>query len=174
KRIAEALPMTVMRWGKFRVKGEKNVVRTAWASERVSKDRLRDSSFVRLAADANAANPDAPDVPRREVFYGQLQYITYVVLPKNNVLRVREDSKAILGMVWWCRNARGNAAVRPVWYKDMGAHQAVNVSTIQCSVGRVETRGWFGLVTSGKQPFPLTFYMDYKYYKLSFSGRRLG
>jgi hypothetical protein len=46
--IAKKLPKKITRWGKFRVRGEKNVVRSAWAAERVSADRLRDSSFVRV------------------------------------------------------------------------------------------------------------------------------
>jgi hypothetical protein len=46
--IANKLPKKITRWGKFRVLGEKNVVRSAWAVERVLADRLRDSSFVRV------------------------------------------------------------------------------------------------------------------------------
>ena len=46
--IEKELPNEIQRWGKFRVHRERNVVRSAWAASRVSDDRLRDSSFVRV------------------------------------------------------------------------------------------------------------------------------
>lgn len=47
--IEKELPRSVPRWGKFRVKHEKNVVRSAWSAQRLSRDRIRDSSFVRVS-----------------------------------------------------------------------------------------------------------------------------
>jgi len=47
--IQNILPDTVERWGKFRVIGERSVVRSGWAAGRVSADRLRDSSYVRVS-----------------------------------------------------------------------------------------------------------------------------
>jgi hypothetical protein len=49
KMIEKLLPEEIQRWGKFRVHGERNVVRSAWAAKRVSDSRLRDSSFVRVS-----------------------------------------------------------------------------------------------------------------------------
>lgn len=46
--ILKFLPVSIERWGKFRVKGERNVVRSDWAAGRISTDRLRDSSYVRV------------------------------------------------------------------------------------------------------------------------------
>jgi hypothetical protein len=46
--IAKELPEQIQRWGKYRVHKERNVVRSAWAAGRISKDRLRDSSYVRV------------------------------------------------------------------------------------------------------------------------------
>lgn len=49
KRIEKVLADVIPQWGKFRVMGERNVVRGAWASDRISGDRLRDSSYVRVS-----------------------------------------------------------------------------------------------------------------------------
>ena len=48
--IVKELPERIQRWGKYRVHKERNVVRSAWAAGRISKDRLRDSSYVRVCS----------------------------------------------------------------------------------------------------------------------------
>lgn len=96
--------------------------------------------------DKNAARPDLPDEPVPTVLYGQVKYIVHVVLEKDRSLKVKEDTHALLGMVQWCQDAEGDAAMEPIWYKKLGVSQAVNISTIQCGVGRVETRGRFGII----------------------------
>ena len=138
------------------------MVRSAWAAERVSNDRLRDSSFVwvslshpnwsiscpnnenlkvELLADRNMDDPTLPDDPELVVLYGQLLYIAHVTLPKDQKLKIKEDCEALLGLVRFCKGARGDASLTPVWYTNMGAMQMVNISTIQCAVGRVCVSG---------------------------------
>jgi hypothetical protein len=96
---------------------------------------------VELLVDRNMDDPTLPDDPELVVMYGQLLYIAHVTLPKNQKLKVEEDCEALLGMVRFCKDARGDASLRPVWYTDMGVTQAVNISTIQCAVGRVRVTG---------------------------------
>ena len=48
QQIEKELPHTVQRWGKIRVLGEKEVIRSKWSNERLAQDRLRDASFVRV------------------------------------------------------------------------------------------------------------------------------
>jgi hypothetical protein len=96
---------------------------------------------VELLVDRNMDDPTLPDVPELVVLYGQLLYIAHVTLPKNRKLKVEEDCEALLGMVRFCKDARGDASLRPVWYTEMGVLQAVNISTIQCAVGRVRVAG---------------------------------
>jgi hypothetical protein len=99
------------------------------------------SSQVELLVDRNTEDSTLPDVPELVVLYGQLLYIVHITLPKSKKLKVQEDCEVLLGMVRFCKNARGDAALRPVWYTEMGVTQAVNISTIQCSVGQVKVAG---------------------------------
>jgi len=43
----------------------------------------------------------------------------------------------VLGLVRLCKDAVGDASNRPVWYEKMGNMIGVNISTIQCAVGRI-------------------------------------
>ncbi|KIM26237.1 hypothetical protein M408DRAFT_194189 [Serendipita vermifera MAFF 305830] len=121
--IEKALPSEVFRCGKFCVFGEKGVVSSKWAQERLSSDARRDSSFVRveLLADSNAHDASLPDVPQHQVYYGQLIYVVHVTLGNYCLPGVTKDEPAILGIVQWCQGAVGDASVSPVWYKKMGS-----------------------------------------------------
>jgi hypothetical protein len=99
-----------------------------------------------LLRDVNAHDTLMPDVPELEVFYGRLLYVFEVTLEKNKKLKVPKDSSALLGMVQWCKDAKGDASKHPVWYTDMGTLQAVNIATIQCGVGRILVEKRWGIL----------------------------
>jgi hypothetical protein len=88
--------------------------------------------------DRNTDDPALPDKPELQVFYGQLLYIARVTLPVNRKIQMHWECNVLLGIVQLCKDAIGDASIQPVWYKDMGNKIAVNISTIQCSVGRVK------------------------------------
>lgn len=96
---------------------------------------------VELLADRNMDDPTLPDDPELVVLYGQLLHIAHVTLPKDRKLKIKEDCEVLLGLIRFCKDARGDAALRPVWFTKMGAVQMVNISTIQCAVGRVCVSG---------------------------------
>lgn len=101
---------------------------------------------LELLADCNAHDQDLPDEPEHKIYYRQLLYITHVTLPCTPALQVHEKEVALLGMVHFCEGARGDASIRPVWYKKMGTIQAVNMATIQCGVGCVKMRDKWGIL----------------------------
>lgn len=101
----------------------------------------------RTPADRNADDPALPDEPELEVFYRQLLYITRVTLPANRKIGLHQECDVLLGMVQLCKDAIGDASIRPVWYKDMGNKIAVNISTIQCGVGRIKVGEKWGSST---------------------------
>jgi hypothetical protein len=101
---------------------------------------------VELWADRNAHDAALPDDPGLQVYYGQLLYVTRVTLPANRKIRLAEDCDVLLGMVTLCKDAIGDASIRPVWYSEMGNMIAVNVSTIQCAVGRVKIGQRWGIL----------------------------
>lgn len=47
--ISRVLPDTVTRWGKYRVLGDKEIVRSVYRAAKIRKERSRDSSFVRVS-----------------------------------------------------------------------------------------------------------------------------
>jgi hypothetical protein len=96
--------------------------------------------------DRNADDPALPDEPELQVFYGQLLYIARVTLPANRKIQMRRECDVLLGIVQLCKDAIGDASIRPVWYKDMGNKIAVNISTIQCAVGRVKVGDKWGIL----------------------------
>ena len=96
--------------------------------------------------DRNADDRRLPDDPELRVLYGQLLYIARVTLPATEDIGLRRDCDALLGMVRLCKDAVGDASIRPVWYKDMGNMIAVNISTIQCGVGRVKVGDKWGIL----------------------------
>jgi hypothetical protein len=96
--------------------------------------------------DHNAHDPTLPDDPGLQVYYGQLQYVTHVTLPANRRIRLREDCDVLIGMVTLCKDAIGDASLHPVWYSEMGNLITVNISTIQCAVGRIKVGQKWGIL----------------------------
>jgi hypothetical protein len=96
--------------------------------------------------DRNTDDPELPDEPELQVFYGQLLYIARITLPANRKIKMHQECDVLLGMVHLCKDAIGDASIRPVWYKEMGNKIAVNVSTIQCAVGRVKVGEKWGIL----------------------------
>lgn len=82
--------------------------------------------------------------------YGQLKYITRITLSADKKTKkkigLQEDCDVLLGIVELCQDASGDASNRPVWYSKMGNWIAVNISTIQCAVGRVKVGRRWGIL----------------------------
>ena len=99
-----------------------------------------------MLADRNADDPNLPDVPQLIILYGQLLYIARVTLPATMEVSLNEKCDVLLGLVQLCKDAVGDASNRPVWYKRMGNMMAVNISTIQCAVGRIKVGKRWGIL----------------------------
>ncbi|PVF91126.1 hypothetical protein CPB86DRAFT_720040 [Serendipita vermifera] len=142
--IMKEVPKKVTRWGKFRVFGESQIIRCKWAGDRLSQDQVRDASFVRveLLVDRYAHMREREPEFERQVFYGQLLYVVHVTYPR---LRGPPTS-VLLGIVQWCKDTEGDATHERVWYSEMGLHQAINIATVQCVVGRVKVGRRWGIL----------------------------
>lgn len=103
---------------------------------------------VELWVDRNAGNAALPDDPELQVIYGQLLYVARVTLPATRKIRLGEGCDILLGLVRLCEDAVGDATKRPVWYTDGKKENliAVNISTIQCAVGRVKVGQRWGIL----------------------------
>lgn len=144
KVILSALPSTVLCVGKIRVRGEKESICGTWAKKSTSKEKFRDSSFIRL---------EIP-IPHRErgrivhfptCFYGQMHYIIRAVLPAKVEFGLEHDYEALLALVSFC-DAKGDATRDLVWYSKLRSPEFVHVATIQCVVGRVKVGNRWGII----------------------------
>jgi hypothetical protein len=79
----------------------------------------------------------------QEVFYVQLLYVANVTYPATSTNRA---SSALLAIANWCKYTKGDATRERVWYTEMGLHQAINVATVQCVVGRVQVGRRWGIL----------------------------
>ncbi|KAJ7936723.1 hypothetical protein B0H13DRAFT_2303428 [Mycena leptocephala] len=71
-------------------------------------------------------------------FYGQLQYIFVVRLPPSDELGLKEEETLILAAVSECQvNAHNTAGMH--YYQKEGPLQVVDMTAVQCLVGRIRT-----------------------------------
>ncbi|PPQ82425.1 hypothetical protein CVT26_013426 [Gymnopilus dilepis] len=127
---------------------------TVNASEMVkrSQEDSRDASYVRyeLLVDRNArSRKKAPEyVP--ETFYGQLRRIFVLEMPASDELGTTESQTLILGSILTCKIEMQND-LDMHYFKQYRGTEVVDISTIQCLVGRVKDRGWWVIIDrSGK------------------------
>ena len=84
-------------------------------------------------------------------FYGQLQNIFVVKLPKAPELKLQEDTTLILAAVRKCEITLKND-LDMHYYQNDGPVEVVDISSIQCLVGRFKTtdkRNWVVIDRSG-------------------------
>ncbi|KAJ6462061.1 hypothetical protein DFH09DRAFT_1494478 [Mycena vulgaris] len=125
---------------------------------RAEPDDRRDATYVRyvLLVDANARY--ARVAPRYEpvTFYGQLQNIFVVKLPPTAELELQQETTLILAAVRKCDvTARNDLDMH--YYRKDGPVEVVDISSIQCLVGRVKTtdgKNWVIIDRSGSLARP--------------------
>ncbi|KAG8709425.1 hypothetical protein FRC11_005568 [Ceratobasidium sp. 423] len=126
-------------YGCFHLTGDGDRFHTA---DLIAHNRdTRDNSFVRyeILPNANASLPDAPDVPVRQVYYGQLLDIFYIEFITNVENDVREPF--LLARVRECRTGGLDAALLEnplVVYKRTSNLYIIHLDAITYVVGRVK------------------------------------
>ncbi|KAF7348742.1 hypothetical protein MVEN_01393300 [Mycena venus] len=144
-------PLEIEQWAKVeRLNGgDRMLVSSMLAS---LEDR-RDATYVRytLLVDQNARH--ARLAPRfiPVDFYGQLQNIFVVKLPPADELNLTEETTHILAAVTQCEITAKNDLDMHYYHKE-GPLQVVDITTLQCVVGRVKTtdkRHWVIIDRSG-------------------------
>ena len=92
------------------------------------------------------------------VGYGQIQEYINMTLPANPIIKIKEDVLAIITLVQMCNTNGEDASMKLIWYKnsDMEVVCAFNVATINCVIGQVKTRKWWGIVDHSAGPPPIT------------------
>ncbi|OJT08402.1 hypothetical protein TRAPUB_690 [Trametes pubescens] len=170
--IRTALPLEVQQWGKLRILNDGDTIR---AAELVAEaEDGRDASFIRvriqscsslsrpvtihpltyhvikyeLLVDKNARYRQRPVILEQKTFYGQLRHILVIKLgpvPSASPPQLH-PSTLMLGAVRRCVIESDHHDLDIHYYKRFGALEIIDISTIQCLVGRVQDRGRFAII----------------------------
>ena len=84
-------------------------------------------------------------VPVFEVkhFFGQLKHILILELLSAPQLNLATPMTVILAVIW---NAKATLTNETYYYKELGVEEVVDLTTVQCVVGRIEHRGEWAIV----------------------------
>ncbi len=170
--IRTALSLEVQQWGKLRILNDGDTIR---AAELVAEaEDGRDASFIRvriqscsslsrpvtihpltyhvikyeLLVDKNARYRQRPVILEQKTFYGQLRHILVIKLgpvPSASPPQLH-PSTLMLGAVRRCVIESDHHDLDIHYYKRFGALEIIDISTIQCLVGRVQDRGRFAII----------------------------
>lgn len=157
-------------WGRIRYMNGGDTINASSMVKRLQEDS-RDASYVRvripfdlytnlalirkslqyeLLVDRNASRRNACLEFVPETFYGQLQHIFLVEMPIAMELGIQEPQTLILGSILTC-DIEAQNDLDMHYYKRHGRTEVVDITTIQCLVGRVKDRDWWVIIDrSGK------------------------
>lgn len=90
-----------------------------------------------MMVDRNARRRNACEDFVKKTFYGQLQNIFVVTLPAAMDLQLESETTLILAAVKHCKITGQNHRGTP-YYEDMGVLEVVDISVVQCLIGRVQ------------------------------------
>jgi hypothetical protein len=112
-----------------------------------------------LLVDENArlANTEPHFVP--ETFYGQLQHIFVIEMPAARQLGVSNPEILILGAILTC-NIEEHNDLDMHYYKTHGRTEVVDITTVQCLVGRIRDRGSWAIIDRSGNLARATFELD--------------
>ena len=96
-----------------------------------------------------------------ETFFGQLQHIFVVKIPAvpQLVVGVSNPEILILGAILTCE-IEEKTDLDMHYYKKHGRTEVVDISTVQCLVGRVKDRGFWTIIDRSGNLARATFNLD--------------
>ncbi|KAJ7780776.1 hypothetical protein DFH07DRAFT_865227 [Mycena maculata] len=150
-------PDSVEQWAKVqRLDGGDRMLASSLMN--VQSDDQRDATYVRyvLLVDANARYARMAQRFEPVSFYGQLQNIFVVKLPAASELELESETTLILAAVRKCEIEFKNDLDMHYYWRD-GPVEVVDVSSIQCLVGRIKTtdkKHWVVIDRSGNLARP--------------------
>ncbi|RPD71195.1 hypothetical protein L226DRAFT_547468 [Lentinus tigrinus ALCF2SS1-7] len=139
--VRAALPRTVEQWAKLRILPEGDTIRAADLQN--PGEDTRDATYVR-----NARYRNRPAIMEPRTFYGQLLHILVIdVKPIPTAVPPKTtDTKLVLGVIRTCVTDGDHNVLDIHYYKNHGRVEVVEITTIQCVVGRVKDRGRFAII----------------------------
>ncbi|QRV91989.1 Transposase family tnp2 [Ceratobasidium sp. AG-Ba] len=137
----EYLPEHCERWGKVRLGEGGDCIRYACARNPSSAQGNRDNSFVKFEyeQDRNRYNGRDADMVKK-IGCGRLDCILALTLPPNPDFGVASPQLHVLAQITVAKDAEGDASVELVSYTKFGKTIILDVTSIKCAVGRIETK----------------------------------
>ncbi|KAF9003706.1 hypothetical protein BDZ89DRAFT_967487, partial [Hymenopellis radicata] len=126
-------------WATVRRLGGGDDMKAAALMSSLADDR-RDATFIRydLLVDINARFPRRKPQFHPQMFFGQLENILVVHLPPIPELELEEEQVLLLAHIHRCETTLRKLHTREVpVYTKMGRHEVVDMSAVQCVVGRI-------------------------------------
>ncbi|KIK91865.1 hypothetical protein PAXRUDRAFT_830475, partial [Paxillus rubicundulus Ve08.2h10] len=138
--FAAKLPEVMPLWGKVRVRGG-DAMRTSFAIQRLRQES-RDNTFVRYEVTYHGEKGQAITAIR----YGQLEKILVCELGTQALWRDMKASTQILAVIRPCRTTGEAASQKLVEFRNFHEPIVTDLRSIKSVVGRVKTRGRWGIV----------------------------
>ncbi|KAI0629766.1 hypothetical protein C8Q77DRAFT_1065046 [Trametes polyzona] len=144
--IANALPEMIPAWGKVRIGHGGDVLRAMLGRPLAglgASERTRNTSFVRyetLETDA------ATGQETRAVHYGELRAILECALDNKAIWREYRSTTLLLALIIPCKTNGTDATAEAVFYRESKAELVVDLQAVQAAVGRVKSRGQWGII----------------------------
>lgn len=99
--------------------------------------------------DKNAAFRNRPVILELQTFYGQLQHILVLCLAPSSVLRLSKPTTIVLALIRNCAINAGETHSNGLdfhYYTQQGRLEAVDITCVQCVVGRIKDRGEWAII----------------------------
>ncbi|KAI0371378.1 hypothetical protein BV20DRAFT_1035360 [Pilatotrama ljubarskyi] len=146
--VRTALPATVQEWAKVRILNGGDTVRSS--SLDTAGDDGCNASYVRyeLLVDQNARYRGRPVILEKRTFYGELQHILLVDIGPipSATPPLPQGETLLLAVIQTCSIESSDARLDIHFYKRLGRTEVVDLTTVQCVVGRVHDRGQYGII----------------------------
>ncbi|KAF9237742.1 hypothetical protein BU15DRAFT_88589 [Melanogaster broomeanus] len=126
----------------FRVRSG-DAIRTTFALQRLQQES-RDNTFVRYEVAYHGQNER--DMPINAVRYGRLEKILVCELSTQALWRDMKGCTLVIALVRPCLTRGDDASQKVVEFRDFGQPIITDLRNIKCVVGRVKSRGSWGLV----------------------------
>ncbi|KAH9947317.1 hypothetical protein B0H21DRAFT_739809 [Amylocystis lapponica] len=131
------VPVAIDTWGKVKILPNGDTIHAA-ASSKAREDR-RDASYVRyeVLIDVNAQYRRRPVILKKQMLFGQLRHLLVMRLLASHQLHLDTPTTLVFAVIKSCTVESSHSVLDIHYYSDEGAFDVVDVTCVQCLVGRV-------------------------------------
>ncbi|KAG8687997.1 hypothetical protein FRC08_011673 [Ceratobasidium sp. 394] len=156
------LPHYCTRYGKVRVRGGGDYIRSTVATSSASSVQWRDASFVRYVFSRDKYEDDRfhETEMEKKTEYGRLECILVLELAPNPVLGIKHKTTRILADLTPCVCVGEDATIEPVTYRQFQPRRILDIQAVENVVGRVLSRGAWYIIDRSDEGARTTFVDD--------------